>query len=174
MATEEIDHFSETSNRLLLSIGRVVVAFQLLELWIAEALASALQMSAQDDRYLVSSAMSYRQKVELLCELYRRHHEPSRHTVDLSILKRAFLAAEEFRNRTVHSVWSVHSEPRRWVRTKASLRGRGGLELRVKPAEAEHLEAAAEAIFKIRGWEESDEPGLIEATRVLKAEESDA
>jgi hypothetical protein len=43
MTPADWDRFSEESRRLLAAIGNVVVTFQLLELWVAEALGSALK-----------------------------------------------------------------------------------------------------------------------------------
>ena len=166
--------FGEETDRVLRAIGRVVVAFQLLELWVAEALGSALGMKAKDDRHLVSAAMSYRQKVDLLFELYARHGPPNR-KVDVDVTKRAMIVAEEFRNRVVHSVWAVRGEDsKRWVRTKASLRGKVGFAVATRTAQAVLLEQAAESMNNIRAWEEGNESELLRAIKILSTLESDA
>lgn len=163
---------SEDTDRLFRAIGRVVVQFQLLELWVAEALSSKLSMKSETDRHLISASMSYRQKVDLLFELYARHGQPSS-TFNHVIAKKALISAEEFRNRIVHSLWSVQGEPRQWARTKANLRGRDGFALKTSPAKANFLEEAASAMNKIRAWEEVNESELNEAIRLLSLQEAD-
>lgn len=164
----------DDTDHLFSAIGRVVVSFQLLELWVAEALSRTLNMKSEDDRHLVSAAMSYGQKVDLLFELYSRHGLPNASAFNVSTAKKALIVAEEFRNRIVHSLWSVKGEPRRWVRTKASLRGRAGFDLKARPAQASLLEEAAKAMNNVRAWEEGNETELIEAIRLLSAQEPDA
>lgn len=176
MDREQWSQFGKDSERLFSAIGRVVVAFQLLELWVAEALSAALNMSSEDDRHLVSAAMSYKQKVDLLFELYARHGT-SNPRVKVAITKRAMLAAEEFRNRVVHSVWAVTpgvESSKHWVRTKASLRGRSGFELTRRLAQAKLLEEAATAMNHVRAWEEGNENELLEAIKTLSSLEPDA
>lgn len=172
MSTQQ--QLSEDTDHLFRAIGRVVVQFQLLELWVAEALSSKLSMKSENDRHLVSAAMSYRQKVDLLFELYARHGQPSS-SFNHVIAKKALVTAEEFRNRIVHSLWSVKGEkgePRQWVRTKANLRGRDGFVLKASPAQANLLEEAASAMTKVRAWEEGNESALNEAIRLLSSQES--
>ncbi|WP_306604717.1 hypothetical protein [Azonexus sp.] len=164
---------SEDTDQLFRAIGRVVVQFQLLELWVAEALSSKLSMTSETDRHLISAAMSYRQKVDLLFELYARHGQPSS-SFNQVIAKKALVTAEEFRNRIVHSLWSVKGEPRQWVRTKANLRGRDGFVLRASPAQTTLLEEAASAMTRVRAWEEGNESALNEAIRLLSSQETDA
>lgn len=174
MDTCELQQFGNETDRILCAIGRVVVSFQLLELWVAEALASALGMKAEDDRYLVSAAMSYRQKVDLLIELYAKHGAPNS-GVSLEVTKRAMLVAEEFRNRVVHSVWAVRGENlRHWVRTKANLRGKAGFDVITKPAQVTLLEQAAQSMNHIRGWEWVNESELLGAIKSLSMLEPDA
>jgi len=174
MDAEEWLQFGEETNRIFRAIGGVVVSFQLLELWVAEALGESLGMKAKDDRHLVSAAMSYRQKVDLLFELYARHGAPNP-KVSPVVTKRAMLVAEEFRNRVVHSVWAVHgSDSKQWVRTKANLRGRAGFDVTTKPARAKLLEQAVQSINTIRAWEEGNESELLKAIKTLSTLEADA
>lgn len=173
MAATEHHHFIQDAEHLKKAIGGVVIVFQLIELWVAEALAVALKMQAEGDRHLVSAAMSYRQKVDLLFELYARHPDRAP-AVNLSLAKRALLVAEQFRNRVVHSVWAVSGEPRTWVRTKANLRGNGGLVVRTTPAKIDYLVAASSALEEIRGWEFVGDADLLKAIDLLKSGESDA
>lgn len=174
MNTQRNQQLVQDTERVLRAIGRVVVAFQLLELWVAEALAQQLNMNAIEDRHLVSAAMSYKQKVDLLFELYRRHGTPSA-LLSPDVAKRAMCAAEQFRNRVVHSVWAISgSKDSKWVRTKASLRGRGGLDVATRPAQAKLLEQAAQAISEIRNWEEGNASELLQAIKILSTLEADA
>lgn len=171
MTISESSSLQDNSARLFCALGRVVVTFQLLELWVAEALSKSLGLLELDDRHLVSAAMSYRQKVELLIELYARHGQPNP-AVTLDITKRALLVAEEFRNRAVHSVWAVR-ESNNWVRMKSSLRGKNGFDLRIRPAEVSLLEDASNAMNEIRAWEFCDESQIIRAIHVLSTQEAD-
>jgi hypothetical protein len=174
MDIDQSRQFAEDSDRILCAIGRVVVAFQLLELWVAEALGLALGMKAKDDRHLVSAAMSYRQKVDLLFELYARHGAPNP-KVSLDVTKRAMLVAEEFRHRVVHSVWAVRGEDsKRWVRTKANLRGKTGFDVNTKPVQVALLEQASRSMNDIRAWEEGNESELLRAIKTLSTLKADA
>jgi len=160
------------ADDLFAALGRVVVAFQLLELWVAEALSGMLGLLEQNDRHLISAAMSYRQKVDLLIELYSTHGNPNL-SVSLAVIKRAMLLAEEFRNRTVHSVWSIR-DSRQWVRTKSNLRGRTGFEVKTRTAEISLLQDATKAMDNIRCWEFCDEALLVTAIHDLSQSEADA
>ena len=55
------------TDRLHMAIGRMVVEFQFVENIVAECLASLLRMREHEDQHRVAAAMSYRQKVDLLC-----------------------------------------------------------------------------------------------------------
>lgn len=152
-------------DRLFVAIGRVVVNFQQMELWLAEALTSVLELHVLEDRHLVSSSMSFRQKVDLLAVLYERKKVrcPS---ANIELVKKALYAAEEFRNRVVHSLWAV--DQGEWVQIKASLRSKSGFDLMTNSVDITQLEAAAAALVIIKEWEIRDESMLRGALDKLK------
>ena len=159
-------------ERLFAAIGHVVVNFQQVELWLAESLASVLSLKVLEDRHVISSAMSFRQKVDLVAELYPRkktHH----HGVEMKLIKKALYTAEEFRNRIVHSLWAVES-PGKWVRIKGSIKGKDGFSLLTTAANISQLEAAATALLAIREWELNDAATLQAAIGVLGNQYPDA
>lgn len=152
-------------DRLFSVIGRVVVNFQQVELWLADSLASLLSLQVLEDRHIFLSAMSFRQKVDLVAVLYPRKKTHD-HDVDMTLMKKALYAAEEFRNRIVHSLWAVEF-PGKWVRIKGSVRGKGGFSLVTTAANISQLEAAATALLAIREWELNDAATLQAAIVVL-------
>lgn len=158
-------------DRLFAAIGRVVVNFQQVELWLAESLASILSLQVLEDRHIILSAMSFRQKVDLVAELYPRK-KTHYHGVDMKLIKKALYAAEEFRNRIVHSVWAVEF-PGKWVRIKGSIRGKGGFSLATTAGNISQLEAAATALMAIREWELSDVETLQTAIAVIGNQQVD-
>lgn len=141
------------TERLYRAIGRVVVEFQFVEYTVAEILASILQMREQEDQHRISAAMSFRQKVDLLCDLYSIRKNPLWPDVDLPLARKCLYGTEDFRNRVVHSFWHVAgTDEIRWMRTKASLRSSDGLRISAGVANIEALEHGAEAIHCIRDW----------------------
>ncbi|HZW11979.1 MAG TPA: hypothetical protein VFF81_02145 [Noviherbaspirillum sp.] len=163
-ATRAVDIVA-THDHLLKAIGDVVVSFQQIELWISEALAKDLGLKVLEERYLVLSAMSFRQKVDLLMELFPRKRMHMR-GVDMALVRKAFRAAEEYRNTIVHSVWAVDGD-RGWTRNKGSLRKKSGFSVVSETAQVEALEAAAAALRTVRDWEIAEAQQLEDAIRVL-------
>ena len=141
------------TTRLFEGIGRIVVSFQQVEQWLAEVLAMLLRMREKDDQFLVSAAMSFGQKVDLLVELYPKRKTAHLKDVDLMVVKNALATAEEFRNRVVHSFWAIEcADETRWIRIKGSLRGRKGLKLTKSRANIEMLHECDCALMVIREW----------------------
>lgn len=162
------DSSHEEAERLYAGIGKIIVRFQQVEMWLAEVLAGLLLMRDQTDRHLISSAMSYRQKVDLLIELYPKRKPKMDAKVDIAIVRKALYAAEEFRNRIVHSFWGIEcGENRRWVRIKASLKGRNGFSVKTVTADTKMLEECADALQYVCLWMFADDAGLESATRIL-------
>lgn len=60
----------DQTDALLRAIGHTIVRFQQVEQWLAEELALILRMREKEDQYLFSAAMSFRQKVDLLVEIF--------------------------------------------------------------------------------------------------------
>ncbi len=122
----------DQTDSLFRAIGQTVVRFQQVEQWLAEELALLLRMHEKDDQYLVSAAMSFKQKVDLLVEIFPRRLErhPKLSKIEAADVRKALYAAEDYRNRVVHSFYAVESsDSHRWIRTKGSLRGRKGFSL---------------------------------------------
>ncbi|MDQ7745215.1 hypothetical protein [Hydrogenophaga pseudoflava] len=116
--------------------------------------------------------MSYKQKVDLLCELFPRrakHH----YGVPISVARAALYAAEEYRNKIVHSVWSAERE-RGWIRSKGSLRSKSGFSLVDEAVNIRGMEAGVVALRMVQHWEMLTEKRLRHATKFLKSRVQDA
>lgn len=86
---------NEDQTRLFRAIGHIVVRFQDMELWVSEILAELFNLEPLNDRYAVMSAMSFRQKVDLMVTLYPRMWG-NKLNVDIDLVRRALFTAEEF------------------------------------------------------------------------------
>lgn len=158
------------TDALLRAIGHTVVRFQQVEQWLAEELAVLLRMREKEDQFLVSAAMSFKQKVDLLVVLFPRRAErhPNSPIVEIAEVRKSLYTAEEYRNRVVHSFYGVEcSDPSRWVRMKGSLRGRAGFSLNSVEANVAIFEECNEALAVIREWSLCEAASLREATEVL-------
>ncbi|MFA6310101.1 MAG: hypothetical protein WCV99_01525 [Sterolibacterium sp.] len=155
------DIVSETAH-LCQAIGKVVIEFQFIEYTVAEILASILKMREEADQHRVAAAMSFRQKVDLLCDLYPTRKGPKWLEVDISIVRKSLYASEEFRNRVVHSFWYVSgSAPMQWMHSKASLRSTAGLRVTTSStANIEVLEQGTKVMYGIRDWYVTEPPKL--------------
>ncbi|WP_036302144.1 hypothetical protein [Methylotenera sp. L2L1] len=154
------DIFSE-KDRLCQAIGKVVIEFQFIEYMVAEILASILKMREESDQHRVAAAMSFRQKTDLICDLYPTRRHAKWLEVDISLVRKALFASEDFRNRVVHSFWHVSgSEPMQWMRSKASLRSPAGLRVTTSTANIEVLEQGAKVMYGIRDWYVAEPPKL--------------
>lgn len=163
------------SSLLFEGIGRIVVTFQQIELWLSEVLALLLRMKEKDDQFLVSASMSFGQKVDLLIELYPKRRPPQLQEVDMNVVKNALSIAEEFRNRVVHSFWSIDcADQQRWVRIKGSLRGRKGLKLSKNLANIEMMRECEGSLLVIREWMLEETSKIEEVTKTLKSYMSDS
>ena len=160
----------EQTDALLRAIGHTVVRFQQVEQWLAEELALLLRMREKEDQYLVSAAMSFKQKVDLLTEIFPRRAErhPNLPQVEVVDVRKALYAAEEYRNRVVHSFYAVEcGDSSKWVRMKGSLRGRAGFSLNSVDANVQIFEECNSALGVIRDWSLKEPEALREATAVL-------
>lgn len=164
-------NLAEQTDALFRAIGHAVVRFQQVEQWLAEELALLLSMREREDQYLVSAAMSFKQKVDLLVEIFPRRSE--RHSklprVDVKEVKKALYAAEEYRNRVVHSFYGVEcgEDSTRWLRMKGSLRGRAGFSLNSIEANVDIFEECNDALAIIREWSLRDPEIIRTATATL-------
>lgn len=157
MATDIVSE----KDRLCQAIGKVVIEFQFIEYTVAEILASVLKMREEADQHRVAAAMSFRQKADLLCDLYPTRKHPKWLEVDISLVRKALYASEEFRNRVVHSFWYVSgSTPTQWMRSKASLRSTTGLRVTTSTANIEVLEQGTKVMYGIRDWYVTEPPKL--------------
>ena len=159
-------------DQLYSVIGRIVVNFQQVELWLSEALSSVLSLKSLEDRHTILSAMSFKQKVNLMAELYPRKNTHA-YGVEMKLIKKALNTAEEFRNRIVHSIWAVEV-PGKWVRVKGNIKGKNGFNKVTIAANIPHLEAAADALLIIREWELNKTESLEVAISKLNITNTDA
>lgn len=159
------------TEALYRAIGHTVVRFQQVEQWLAEELALLLRMREREDQYLVSAAMSFKQKVDLLVEIFPRRTErhPKLPKVDVADIRKALYAAEEFRNRVVHSFYAVEcgEDNSRWVRMKGSLRSRAGFSLNSVDANVHIFEECNDALAIIREWSLKEPDTIRAATATL-------
>jgi hypothetical protein len=168
------ENFLNETKRLYEAIGAVVIEFQFVEHTLAEVLSWFLNMRESEDRFRVAAAMSFRQKVDLLCDLYPNRRVTLRE-VNIGLVRRALYAAEDFRNRVVHSYWFVEeaqnpetmSSSIQWSRRKASLRGKAGFKLSHSAANPEQLERGTKAMLTIRDWYVNEEQALESALQEL-------
>lgn len=161
----------DQTEALFRAIGLAVVRFQQIEQWLSEELAVLLRMRDKEDQYLVSAAMSFGQKVDLLVELFpkRADRHPDLPLVNIEIARKALSAAEEYRNRVVHSFYAVECvDESRWLRMKGSLRGRKGFSLNSVVFNVKIFEECNEALKVIREWSLKGDDDLNEATAILK------
>lgn len=158
------------TDRLYMAIGRVVVEFQFVENIVAECLASLMRMREQEDQHRVAAAMSFRQKVDLLCDLYSRRKNVEWPDVEMDVVRKSLFAAEEFRNAVVHSFWYVSgSDAPKWMRSKSTLRSSAGLKISVGQANIECLESGSKALHTVRNWYLGDSNALKKAAEALKS-----
>lgn len=157
------------TDRLYMAIGRVVVEFQFVENITAECLASLMRMRGHEDQQRVAAAMSFRQKVELLCDLYPRRKDAQWPDVEIGIARKSLFAAEEFRNAVVHSFWHVSGlDALKWMRSKSTLRTSAGLKITAGEANMACIESGSKALYMVRDWYLGDSVSLKKASKVLK------
>lgn len=156
------------AERLHAGIGKVVVTFQFVEHWVADVLAALLQMRHTSDVHRVTAAMSYAQKVNLMCDLYPDRKNPSWLPVDLEFTRNALMAAEAFRNTVVHSFWHLGGAEPQWMRTKANLRSKGRLSITSGAANLDALEEGEKCISVVKDWYCGESEKLRVATSRLK------
>jgi len=157
----------QETDRLYTAIGRVVVSFQFVESLVGELLASLLKLREPDDAHRITASMSFRQKVDLFCDLY-----PSRNSgklsIDIPVARKALFSAEEFRNSVVHSFWYVGgSDSSKWMRSKSTLRTPKGFKITSGEANTSCLESGAKAIDTVRDFYLGRIERLIEASAIL-------
>jgi hypothetical protein len=97
---------AETAKAIYSGIGKIIVTFQQIEMWLSQVLTGMLLLKDKTDQHLVSAAMSYRQKVDLMVELYNKRKPKFGGAASLATIRKALCTAEEFRNRIVHSFLS--------------------------------------------------------------------
>lgn len=159
---------ADQTNELFFAIGETVVLFQQVEQWLAEELALLLRMRDKDDQYLVSAAMSYKQKVDLLIALFpkRSHRLPVQSVGDV---RKALYAAEDYRNRVVHSFYAIEcGDELRWLRLKGSLKGRAGFSLNSNDANVQIFKECNSALRTIGQWSFAEPVLLRQATETLQ------
>lgn len=158
---------SETEE-LFRGIGEVVVQFQQVEHWVADVLASLLQLKHEADTHRVTAAMSYGQKVDLMCDLYPARCNERWPTVNIQVTRNALKAAEEFRNAVVHSFWYVGGIETQWMRTKANLRSKSQLKVSTGSANIGALKEGADCLRVVKDWYLGESEKVVVATDRLK------
>ncbi len=150
-------------NKLFYLIGETVVSFQQLELWISEYLVIELKLKTKDSTFIMLDSMSYKQKVLLFFELCNRNS--TKKNIDIKKVKNCLLKAEEFRNKIVHSIWSVNEN--NWVRQKGNLKSKNGFSKAENYMNFEDFQKCNSAILKIRMWEMISNEELSNILKIL-------
>lgn len=140
------------AERLYSGIGQVVVRFQFVEHGVADVLAALLQMRHPSDVHRVTAAMSYAEKVNLMCDLHPDRRNPAWPPVDLQLTRSALIKAESFRNAVVHSLWHIGGIEPQWIRTKASIRSKGRLRISSGAANLQALEEGVKCLRVVADW----------------------
>lgn len=156
-------------QRLHQGIGEIVVVFQHLEHEVAEVLASLLRMRHPSDTHRLTAAMSFGQKVDLMCDLYPERKNPAWPHLDIRITRDALKAAEAFRNTVVHSFWYFGGAERQWMRTKANLRSKGQLTISTGKVNLDALAEGARYLSAVGRWYLGETEKVLTAAGRLKA-----
>ncbi|TXG01506.1 hypothetical protein [Massilia arenae] len=156
------------TEELFRGIGEVVVQFQQVEHWVADVLASLLQLKHEADTHRVTAAMSYGQKVDLMCDLYPERCNERWPIVNIKVTRNALKAAEEFRNAVVHSFWYVGGTETEWMRTKANLRSKSQLKVSTGSANIGALKEGADCLRVVKDWYLGESEKVVVATGRLK------
>lgn len=156
------------TEKLFRGIGEVVVQFQQVEHWVADVLASLLQLKNEADTHRVTAAMSYGQKVDLMCDLYPARCNERWPAVEIQVTRNALKAAEEFRNAVVHSFWYVGGAESQWIRTKANLRSKSQLKISTGTANLDALREGADCLRVVKDWYLGQSEKVVVATGRLK------
>ncbi|MGW8169715.1 MAG: hypothetical protein ACWGHH_06895 [Sulfurovaceae bacterium] len=154
------------TNRLSQSIGKIIIDFQFIEYTLSEILSILLGLKEADDTHRILAAMSYRQKVDLMSDIYELRKPDNWPNVDIPLSRKALYIAEDFRNRVVHSFWHVNDST--WFRTKSSLKSSKGLKIDTGKANIECLEMSSAPLHTVRDWYLGQSEKLIKATQDLK------
>jgi len=163
MAKNTVDN----KERLFCGIGNIVVQFQLIEHTVSEVLASLLEMKSKSDIYRITAAMSYAQKVNLMCELYNERKKTNWPHIDINITHEALNAAESFRNTIVHSLWHINGDS--WTRTKPNLRKKARLNIKSEIVDIETIENGATYLYAIREFYLGNTNELVDAKNKLSS-----
>ena len=165
------DELIKKTDRLRMAIGEIVISFQFIEKEIAEVICGLLHMKEPNDIQRMSSAMSFKQKVDLVCELYPTRRKYNWPEIDVRSVKSALNATEEFRNSIVHSFWYLSGNKRRsvWMRSKSSLRSSSGLTHINGVANVGAMEKGMASMKIIRNWYLGQTSELKTATSKIKA-----
>lgn len=156
------------TEKLFRGIGEVVVQFQQIEHYVASVLAYLLQLKNETDIHRITAAMSYGQKVDLMCDLYPERCNPHWPAVDIQVTRRGLKAAEEFRNSVVHSFWYVGGTKPQWVRAKANLRSKSSLRISEGSANLDALKEGVDSLCVVKTWYLGQSEMVELATTTLK------
>lgn len=155
-------------NQLSLWLGRLIIAYNSLENTLANCLTlelveligkdeppkkpqlgyipSALQRANSGDlNHIVMATIPFKQKLDFLTALLlKRFHNNEEQQKHINKIAGLLYAADEFRNKMVHSVWEVnHSEA---SRIKVKTKGRKGLKIDREDTDITQLRRACNAI----------------------------
>lgn len=140
-------------NQLSLWIGRLVIAFNDLDLRISQAVTKELGSSDIETADMILASMSFGQRVDLLTALLlRRYRDNATQQEHVRTVAAALSAAEEFRNLIVHSLWLNRIFIGEcYERRKAKTKGRKGLKVVHEKADVPRIKSAIDDIYALHG-----------------------
>lgn len=152
-------------NQLALRLGRLVIAYNNLEHSLSGLLTNEvveLIGGTEEDpigyvspffiraggaglKEIISASISFRQKLDFLVALlYNKFSDNEAQQTHIRSIANLMAAADEYRNRMVHSVWEESYGE--YSRLKANIKGRKGLKVERHDADIKQLRTAIEAI----------------------------
>lgn len=134
-------------------LGEIVVAFGNLELFLEASLWQLLASDDDRERLLMAQTltaeMSFDRKVHAFVSMFRQKGVPKTDS-ELDALRKALFAAQEERNKLLHSAWNYSDAlGGSFTRMKASAKAKRGLRRRFHRMPAERIEAALRRIAAV-------------------------
>src|ERR1017187_5576594 len=138
------------SDAVLAEIGKIVVTHSLIDASLANIIGRIVSLRGRSELgQIVTAELSFRQRVGMLRSLLvfslTEDHET---VVEFDQIKRILNAADDQRNRVVHSIWghSGEADPHIMVRIKTSAKEKKGLRTEVQRLTLEELQKITDQV----------------------------
>lgn len=156
---------SNQKERLFYLIGETNVRFQQLELYIATYLAIELKLRVKNSTYIMLDSMSYKQKVNLLIELFIQNNNTK--ILAPKKLKHLLFQAENYRNKVIHSNYGLDED--KWIRFKGNLKAKNGFVNIQKEINFEIMTICSQILYEMQLLEVLDEQKIKEFNDVFES-----